>query len=148
MEKPTRLVATLLLCAAVTAPATAPAVTVDNLEGLEEQFGRWAPGGDCSRAPRIVVERSGMSFEGAGPTQKATRMEWAVSYGGVSYEGITQWVFPFGTDGNFPILMSFNENEKKGVLGIAPHDQGYPGGPPLTPLNKALVEGSPYAKCK
>jgi len=129
-----------------TGPALA--VTVDDLEGLEAHFGRYAPGGDCSRQPRITVERAGMTFEVGGKTEKATRMEWAVSYGGNSYDGISQWVFPFGSEGNYPILMTFNDGEKKGVLGIAPHDEGWQGGPPLSPRNKALVDGSPYAKCK
>jgi hypothetical protein len=137
-----------LACAAALAAAPAGAVTVDDLEGLEAQFGRWAPAGDCSRQPRIVVARDGMSFEVGGKTEKVTRMEWAVSFGGVSYEGISQWLFPFGREGSWPILMIFNENEKQGVLAIAPHDAGFPGGPPLGARDRALVDGSPYAKCK
>jgi hypothetical protein len=134
--------------AALAATGAARAVTVENLEGLEEQFGRWAPGGDCSRQPRITVERAGMAFEVAGKSEQVTRMEWAVSYGGNAYQGISQWLFPFGSAGSYPILMTFNEGEKRGVLAITPHDQGTPGGPPLGARERALVDGSPYAKCQ
>jgi len=140
--------AAMALAAALAAAEAACAVTVDDLSGLEEHFGRYAPGGDCSRQPRILVERAGMSFEVGGKTEKVTRMEWAVSYGGNAYDGISQWLFPFGSPGSYPILMTFNEGEKKGVLAITPHDEGFPGGPPLGARNRALVDGSPYAKCK
>jgi hypothetical protein len=47
----------------------------------------------------------------------------------------------------YAILMTFNADEK-GALLIEPHDEGWAGGPPLSPRNKALVAGSPYARCK
>ena len=135
-------------CAALLAAGPAGAVEVTNLEGLEELFGRYAPGGDCQRQPRILVERAGMTFEVGGATERVTRMEYAAGYGGNFYEGISEWVFPFGRDGSYPILMAFNADEKPGVLTIAGHDEGWKGGPKLAPRNQALVSGSPYAKCK
>ncbi len=44
--------------------------------------------------------------------------------------------------------MTFNAGEQPGALLIEPHDEGWAGGPPLNPMNKALVDGSPYARCK
>ena len=135
-------------CAASFSAGAAGAVEVTNLEGFEPHFGRYAPGGDCQRQPRILVERAGMTFEVGGTTERVTRMEYAASYGGNFYEGTSKWVFPFGRDGSYPILMTFNAEEKQGVLTIAGHDEGWPGGPKPSPRNQALVSGSPYAKCK
>lgn len=138
----------LALCAALAAPDGAGAVEVTGLDGLGDIFGRYAPGGDCQREPRITVERSGMTFERAGVTERVTRMEYAASYGGHFYEGISRWIFPFGSDGNWPILMHFHAGEKRGELVIEGHGEGWPGGPPLSPKNAALVQASPYRPCE
>ena len=131
---------------ASTGPASA--VEVSNLAGLEELFGRYAPGGDCKRQPQILVELSGMTFEIPGATLKVTDAEYAASYGPSDYQGISKWFFPFRITDGYPILMTFNASEKRGVLLIDPQDEGYKGGPPLSPRNKALVAGSPYSRCK
>jgi hypothetical protein len=140
--------AALAACLLASAAGAARAIEVQNLEGLEDIFGRYAPGGDCAREPRITVERSGLTFEGAGPTEKVTNPEYAASYGGNFYEGISKWIFPFRSGGGYPILMSFNADEKKGALTITPHDEGFQGGPKLSPRNQKLVSGSPYALCR
>ena len=129
------------------APLTASAVEVTNLAGLEDIFGRYAPGGDCKRQPQILVEFSGLTFEIPGATEKVTNPEYAVSYGAHDYDGISKWIFPFRLADGYPILMTFNANEQPGALLIEPHDEGWAGGPPLGPRNKALVAGSPYARC-
>lgn len=143
-----RSLAALALCAALAAPGGAGAIEVTHLDGLEDIFGRYAPGGDCQRTPRITVERTGMTFEVNDRTEKVTRMEYAASYGGNFYEGISRWIFPFGSEGEWPILMHFHAGEKRGELRIEGHGEGYPGGPPLTPRNAALVKASPYRPCK
>lgn len=126
---------------------TAQAIEVKDLEGFEALYGRYAPGGDCSRQPQIVVDRAGFTFDVGGNADRVTHPEYAASYGGNFYQGITQWFLPFRSAQGFPILMSFNHQERPGVLNIEGHDEGWRGGPPLTPRNKALVDGSPYAKC-
>lgn len=133
---------------ALLAPGGAHAVVVENLEGLEDIYGRYAPGSDCQREPRITVDRTGITFEIAGKTEKVTSMEYAASYGGNFYEGIGKWVFPWGRDGDYPVLMSFHAGEKRGELVIEGHGAGYPGGPPLAPKHAALVKGSPYRPCR
>ena len=138
--------ATLLSLALATA-LPAQAVEVDGLKGFEALHGRYAPAGDCKRQPQIVVDAGGMTFEVSGVQEKVSRMEFAASYGGNYYEGISQWFFPFGGAGNYPVLMTFNANEKKGSMTIDGHDEGWKGGPPLSARNRALVQGSPYAKC-
>jgi len=146
--RPSIALAALGVFAALGAASAARAVEVHDLEGLEDIFGRYAPGGDCQRQPRIAVDVSGLAFEVAGKTTKVTNPEYAASYGGNSYEGIVKWIFPFRLRDGYPILMTFNDAEKPGVLTVTPQDEGWTGGPPLTPLNAALVEGSPYARCK
>lgn len=127
---------------------TAGAVEVTSLEGLEDLFGTYAPGGDCKREPRITVETSGITFEVAGKQQKVTKVEFAASYGGNFYQGIAKWIFPFFMTDGYPILMTFNGDEKPGWLAIDAHDRGYQGGPAALPLEAALIKGSPYKRCQ
>jgi len=42
--------------------ATASAVEVTDLEGLEDIYGTYAPAGDCKREPCIVVDVTGLGF--------------------------------------------------------------------------------------
>lgn len=143
-----RLIATALMAVVLGAGAGATrAVEVSNLEGLEDIFGTYAPAGDCKREPRITVEVSGVTFEVAGKKQKVTNLEFAASYGGNFYQGIAKWIFPFRMADGYPILMSFNGDEKPGTLAIDGHDRGYAGGPAATPLEAALIKGSPYKRC-
>ncbi len=144
----TKTRAILALCGVLAVTRVASAVEVHDLKGLEEIFGRYAPAGDCRREPRILVDVTGFSFEGAGTTAKVTNPEYAVSYGGDGYQGASRWLFPFRKGDGYPILMTFNDGEKPGVLTITAQDEGYPGGPPLTAPNAALVKASPYARCK
>lgn len=122
------------------------AIEVKDLKGFEALFGRYAPGGDCARQPQIV-DAAGFTFEVAGTREKVANPEFAASYGGNFYEGITQWFFPFRSAQGYPILLAFNDGEKRGVLSVSGHDEGWRGGPPFSPRNEALVKGSPYAKC-
>ncbi|GAB2507824.1 hypothetical protein GCM10027084_23380 [Pseudoxanthomonas sangjuensis] len=139
---------TVAVLATIAAISTANAVEIDDLKDFAPLFGRYAPAGNCQRQPQVVVDANGMTFEVAGKKDRVVRLEYAASYGGNFYQGISQWFFPFGSDGNYPILMTFNADETAGVLAITPHDEGWQGGPPLGPRNKALVDGSPYRRCK
>jgi hypothetical protein len=136
------LAGTLLL------PLLASAIEIEGLEEFKALHGSYAPGGDCTKSPRIVVDASGFTFEVNGQKERATRVEFAASYGGNSYQGITQWFMPFTSPNGWPVLMAFNAGEKPGVLTIEPHDEGWKGGPPLGERNLALVKSSPYAKCR
>ena len=126
----------------------AQAVEVTDLKGLEDIYGRYAPAGDCKRQPRIVVDVTGLTFEVDGKTQKATKVEYAASYGPQDYAGIMKVIFPFTSANGWPIIMTFNADEKPGALGIEGHDEGYQGGPALNPFHEALVSASPYGRCK
>jgi hypothetical protein len=140
----TMLVPFALMCLA----GAASAVEVSDLKGFEDLFGRYAPGGDCRRTPQVVVDVAGFTFEVDGRQEVVTNPEYAAAYGPHDYSGISQWFFPFRIKDGYPVLMTFNHDEKKGVLAIDPQDQGYPGGPKLSARHQALVSGSPYARCK
>jgi hypothetical protein len=139
-----RLVALALL--ALVPAQQASAITVTNLRNvhLDALFGRYAPGGDCKREPRITVDATGFTFTNGGRTVHPARFEHAVSYGPHDYAGISSWFFPFmKNDNDFgPVLMTFNANEKRGLLMIENERAGAG-----NPLYVALAKGSPYRKC-
>lgn len=126
----------------------AGAVEISDMKGFEALFGRYAPGGDCAREPRVVVDATGIAIELKGATEKATKLEFAASFGGPEYQGNIRWFFPFSSVNGYPVIMAFDADEKAGVLTVEPHDEGWQGGPPLSARHQALVKGSPYAKCK
>jgi hypothetical protein len=139
-----RLVALALL--ALVPSQQASAITVTNLRNvhLDALFGRYAPGGDCKREPRITVDATGFTFTNGGRTVHPARFEHAVSYGPHDYAGISSWFFPFmKNDDDFgSVLMTFNANEKRGLLMIENERAGAG-----NPLYVALAKGSPYRKC-
>lgn len=136
------------VAAALLLPGLSSAIEIEGLKDFESLHGRYAPAGDCSKKPLIVVDAAGFTFEVNGQKEQVTRVEYAASYGGGTYEGITQWFMPFKNANGWPILMAFNADEKPGRLTIDANDEGWKGGPPLSARNQALVKGSPYAKCR
>jgi hypothetical protein len=136
------------LCGFLIITGMVQAIDVKNLDGFEALFGRYAPGGNCKKQPQIIVDRSGFTFETAGKSERATHPEYAASYGGNFYEGISLWFFPyFDPDKDRPLLLTFNAGEKKGVLAVDT-EYNYSGGPKLPAKYQALVKGSPYKVCK
>ena len=119
------------------------AVEVTGMKDFVPLQGRYGPRGDCAKSPRFEVSAAGIRFDVPGKSEQVTTLEFAASYGGHDYQGNSQWFFPFGRDGNYPVLMTFNAGEKAGVVAIEAND------PPLmNARDKALVAGSPYARCK
>ncbi|MGZ5134937.1 MAG: hypothetical protein ACXWCG_07300 [Flavitalea sp.] len=147
-KQPTRILSILTLCAALMVTGTVHAIQVNNLGDFKPLYGRYAPAGNCKKKPQIVVDRSGFSFEVAGKSEKATQPEYAASYGGNFYEGISLWFFPyFDPDKDRPLLLTFNAGEEKGVLTVDT-EYNYPGGPKLDAKYQALIDSSPYRVCK
>lgn len=126
----------------------AQAVTLHDLKGQHPGsiYGTYAPRGDCKREPRITVDASGFMYRYRAHAVHPSTFEWAVSYGGPDYNGITEWVFPFPvSESDFGrVLMIVNPDERAGTMrfeaDLAP-------GQSLNDLQAALVRGSPYAKC-
>jgi hypothetical protein len=134
--------------AIVLIPSLASSVTLPDLEGHDDIFGRYGPGGDCSKQPLVTVDASGIAIEAAGKREKTTGPELALEFFGPQYQGIAKVIFPFTNAHGYPVLMTFNADEKPGRLTVDANDEGLPGEPPLSPLNAALVKGSPYQRCK
>jgi hypothetical protein len=143
-----RALVTLLSLAALGSSLVANAAELHDLKGMDDIFGRYAPGGDCKRQPQVVVDATGLTFEVGGKQEKVTNPEHAFEYNGPDYQGSDIWLFPFRLKDGYSILMTFNYESRKGALVITPQDEGYAGGPKLSPRNQALVSGSPYQRCK
>lgn len=126
----------------------AQALTVPNLKGkgLQQLYGTYAPRGDCRSEPRVVVDDSGFAYTVSGSTTHSGTIEWAVSYGGPDYHGISNWFFPFPlSDSDFGrVLMTFNPDEHAGKLAFEPN---LGPGESMTALQAALTKHSPYARC-
>lgn len=137
----TRIAGLLLVCC-----AQAGAIELQNMQGFEEHFGRYAPGGDCKRQPQVVIGRAGFSFEGGPALPKATQPEYAASFMGNFYEGISLTFFPYAVEPR-PYMLTLNAGEARGVMTIEAYEFGYPGGPALPDKYRAHVAGSPYRKC-
>ena len=146
--RPHALPALLAMAMAGLLCGNASAVTLENLKDaqLDGIFGTYAPGGDCKREPRITVDDSGLGYAHAGKTTHSTSIEYAVSFGGPEYDGISRWIFPFpvNADDVGRVLMTFNGDEKPGTLAVEPN---LGPGQSLSGLQASLVKASPYARC-
>ena len=125
----------------------AAAIEVDNLDGFEEHFGHYAPGGDCSKQPQVVVDREGFAFSGGPALPKSTRPEYAASFMGNYYEGISLVFIPYRVEPR-PYLLTLNADEKPGLLTVQVYDFDYAGGPKLPDRYRPYIAASPYLKCK
>jgi hypothetical protein len=82
----------------------------------------------------------------AGRSTHRDTVEYALTYLGPEYQGISRVIFPFlvSDDDMGRVVMTFNDGEKPGTLKI---DSDLGPGQSLTPLQAALVKHSPYARC-
>lgn len=90
---------------------------------LSEVYGNYAPGGDCTKQPRIIVNKTGIHLDTPagkrGPLPIYVSLTWI---GGASYSGIQTWALVkhggkdhYGDD-NQPVVLTFNANEEHGAL--------------------------------
>ncbi len=107
-----------VLAGGAMASTTASAVTMDGLEGFDHIYGSYAPGGDCSREPRVTLDEAGMTFTANGRTVQVKRVEYAASFFGMSYEGIALAFFPFpASEYEYgDVLMYVNNEEEPGTV--------------------------------
>ena len=139
------------LAGAVSFAAIAPAgaVTLENLEHFKSLYGRYGPGGDCSKYPQVVIDAAGFALDhGQGKVERANRPEYSASFFGPEYEGITGAFWPYWNDaGGNPFVVFTDYDEKPGALVVEPHDFGWKGGPPMPARYQPWLQGSPYARC-
>lgn len=124
-----------------------PAIEVDNLDGFEQHFGRYAPGGDCAKQPRIAIDREGFSFEAGPALPKATRADYAASFRGNFYQGISLTFFPYAAEPR-PYVLTLDADETPGRLTLEVYDFDYQGGPRLPDRYRPYIAASPYLKCR
>ena len=122
------------------------AIEVDNLGAFEQHFGRYAPGGDCTKQPQITIDRAGFAFTGGPDLPKATRPDYAASFMGNFYEGSSLFFFPYPEQPR-PFLLTLNADETPGVVKLEVFDHDYPGGPRLPDKYRPYIAGSPYGRC-
>lgn len=140
--------ATLLVAigaALVSSPAAA--VTLDGFkdQGLVTIYGSYAPGGNCTRQPLLVIDDRGFTFTTAGRTVTQSRVEFAASYLGPQYEGISMVFFPF-PEGEFepgPVLMTVNDGERRGAIRL---ESNLAPGQRLSAMHSALTS-APLQLC-
>lgn len=118
-----RLLARLaVLAGGVAVSSAASAVTITGLKGsgFDHIYGSYAPGGDCSREPRVTLDDAGMTFRAIGRSVQRTRVEYAASFFGMSHEGIALAFFPFTKSDNDmgAVLMIVNDEERPGTIRI------------------------------
>jgi len=139
--------AALLAMLATAMLSTVHAIPVTDLREFAPLHGRYAPAGDCARAPRIVVDGAGFAFEGGPTLPKATAPEFAAGWFGARYEGIAHVFLPYAEEPR-PLVLTFNAGEQPGRLAVEAGDFGYPGGPVLPERYRPYVAASPYMKCR
>lgn len=132
--------ASVLLAGALVASTQAEAVPLNGLKGqdFEHIYGSYGRNGDCSREPRITVNDAGMSFRTGGRDVQATRLEYAASFFGMSYEGIALAFFPFPKNENDvgPVLLYVNDEEEPGTMRI---ESNIAPGRRLDPFHSSLL---------
>ena len=135
-----------LLAALVSLPALA---AEDPLPAsvFAADFGRYGPGGDCSKGPRVEVAASGLVITVDGQAERLAKFDIAWTYSGPDYQGASHWLFPYGGGDTHPVLMTLSADETPGKMRVEAYDHGWKGGPPLSKRHQALVDGSPYRRC-
>jgi hypothetical protein len=110
-----------------------------------ELYGAYAPGGDCTKEPKVTLQATAITILSAGKATRLSPIDACFSCeGGARYEGIVVWVSQLGADRN-PIepFFYFNAGEKKGALAMEKQGaQKYP------PAQRAVALASPLVRCK
>jgi hypothetical protein len=115
-------------------------------QGVDHIFGSYAPGGNCSKEPRVVIDQTGMLFRAKGREVKPQSVEYALTFMGASYDGITAVFFPFPVSNNDygRVIMFVNDDEKPGVIRF---DADLPPGERLDPFHAAFTNGGLFTLC-
>lgn len=135
---------------ALLSAGSASAVTLANGfkgQGLDHLYGSYAPRGDCLREPRVTVDDRGFTFRANGRTVTPPRVDYAVSFWGGHYEGITAVFYPFMvSDSDLGrVLMFVNDDEKRGVIRF---EGDYAPGQRADPFHTALTGAKTFTLCK
>ena len=118
-----------------------------NGQGGDHIFGSYAPGGDCSKEPRVFIDQNGMLFRANGREVRPERVEYALTFLGPSYDGITAVFFPFPVNSNDygRVIMFVNDGEKPGVIRF---DSDLPRGERPDRFHAAFTNGGLFTLCE
>ncbi|MCW2391845.1 hypothetical protein M2336_000229 [Sphingobium sp. B1D7B] len=136
-------------CALALQGSATQALTIAGLkgQGLDHIYGSYAPRGDCSEEPRVTIDDKGMTFRAHGRTVTPPRVEYAVSFMGPSYEGITAvfMPFPISPSDSGRVYMYVNDDEKAGVIRF---EDNLMRGQRPDPFHAAFTAGGLFMLCK
>jgi hypothetical protein len=139
----------VLSALAIFAVTPAQALPLSSLkdQGLDNIFGSYAPSGDCSKGPRVVIDENGMMFRANGRDVRPQRVEYALTFMGASYDGITAVFFPFPTSNNDfgRVIMFVNDDEKQGVVRF---EADLPQGQRADPFHAAFTNAAIFSLCQ
>lgn len=139
---------TLIVAGTLAAAGSVGAVTLDDLSdpGFRKFDGTYAPGGNCSRMPQVAITASGITFTSVRGSEHTTSIEYALSFFGPDYQGISIALFPFpkGEDNPGHILMYVNADEVPGRLTL---EQNLGPGERLSSFEAELTAASPLQLC-
>lgn len=119
----------------------AGAAAAQGIAPAQNLWGTYAPGGDCTKEPRVTIGQSLIVQAGGKPTRYGPIDSCVSCVGGASYEGIEVWVTYLGANGD-PMYPMFrvNADEKRGTL-VVDRDASAP-----API-KAVSAASPLKRC-
>lgn len=122
-------------------------IDVIKRHGSRRKLWLYAPRGDCSRGASLEINETGFTFKASGQTVKSTRFEYAASFLGPTYEGVSAVFFPFPVNANDfgRVILTVNDDEKRGVVRL---EADVAPGQRLDPFKSALVSQSPLLLCK
>lgn len=137
--------------AVIAAMFLSSAAMAADLQFPPEVHGSYAPNGDCSKQPRINVDRSGIHLDTA--AGKRGPLPIMVSYtaiGGAQYDGIQIWASVkhggkdrWGDD-KLPVLLTFNAEERQGALTAERVDSSVALDGPLS----SIVQAATFRICR
>ncbi|BAK65174.1 hypothetical protein SLG_04990 [Sphingobium sp. SYK-6] len=135
--------------AALLISGSAQAVTLNGLTrgAFGEIYGSYAPRGECASGPSVTIDDKGFTFRATGRTVTQHRVEYAASFMGPTYDGITSVFFPFPVSANDfgRLIMFVNDDEKRGVIRF---DADLGPGQRADPFQAAFTSASPFQLCK
>lgn len=108
-------------------------------------YGIYAPQGNCTQEPRVIVNPSGTFIESKGTKTGPLSVDVCLTCaGGVRYNGIERWLFL--QNGKIsPLLLRFNADEKPGHLVMSKND---PANSPLNHSLQAILKASSLERCQ
>lgn len=137
-----------LLALGLLAPAPASAAPLASLkdQGFDALYGDYAPRGDCRGATRLTIGESGFVFHALGRTHRPSMVDYAPSFMGQAYDGITAVFFPFPRSSQDPgwVVMYVNDDEKPGRIRF---EADVPPGQRADPFHAAIAGASPFERC-